>query len=69
MGSCGILHASVCIAANGTGFLVSTDDLTVGIVLQTKLSSHIQANASKLFGLSVQVDNDPKLSVKANRVL
>ena len=64
------------MAANGTGSLAFIDDVTAdkssrmnSEVFRAILSAHIQPNASELIGrrFTVQMDNDPKHTVKATK--
>ena len=72
----GCVMAWACMAASGTGSLVFIDDVTAdkssrmnSEVFRTILSAHIQPNASELIGrrFTVQMDNDPKHTVKAKK--
>lgn len=61
-----------CMAASGTGSLVFTDDVTTdrssrinSEVYRAILSAHIQVNDGRHF--TVQMDIDPKHTVKANQ--
>ena len=70
--------AWACMASSGTGSLVFIDDVTEdrssqmnSAVFRDILSAQIQPNAAKLIGrcFTVQIDNDPKRTVKATHEL
>ena len=70
--------AWACLAANGTGSLGFIDNVTVdrssrmnSEVYRAVLSAQIQSNAAKLIGqrFTVQMDNNPKHTVKAAQEL
>ncbi len=72
----GSVMAWACMAASGTGSLVFIDDVTAdkssrmnSEVFRAILSAHILPNASELIGrhFTVQMDNDPKHTAKANK--